>query len=51
MQFPCSQKRGGHLYINDNEVNNLGVYRNITGFVPQVCGFCCSMSDILTVLV
>lgn len=32
----CSQKRGGRLYINDNEVNDLGVYRNITGFVPQV---------------
>lgn len=28
-------KRGGRLYINDKEVNDLGVYRNITGFVPQ----------------
>lgn len=37
MLFPCSQKRGGRLYINDKEVNDLGVYRNITGFVPQVC--------------
>ena len=34
-----SQKRGGRLYINDNEVNDLGIYRNITGFVPQVCFF------------
>ena len=49
MQFPCSQKRGGRLYINNNEVNDLGVYRNITGFVPQV-RFCCSMIDILTVV-
>lgn len=53
--FPCSQKRGGRLYINDNEANDLDVYRNITGFVPQVCFvccccFCCSMSDIFTVL-
>ncbi len=52
MHFLCSQKRGGQLYINDNEVKDLGVYRNITGFVPQVCFFCCcSMSDTLTVLV
>ena len=35
--FSCSQKRGGQLYINDKEVKDLGVYRNITGFVPQVC--------------
>ena len=37
--FSCSQKRGGQLYINDKEVKDLGVYRNITGFVPQVCFF------------
>jgi len=37
--FPCSQKRGGRLYINNKEVNDLGIYRNITGFVPQVCAF------------
>ena len=39
MHFLCSQKRGGQLYINDNEVKDLGVYRNVTGFVPQVCFF------------
>ena len=37
--FSFSQKRGGQLYINDKEVKDLGVYRNITGFVPQVWFF------------
>nr|XP_058973128.1 uncharacterized protein LOC131799421 [Pocillopora verrucosa] len=28
-------KRAGSLFINDNFVQDLGVFRNITGFVPQ----------------
>ncbi|KAL9979697.1 hypothetical protein ACROYT_G017399 [Oculina patagonica] len=27
--------RDGRLFINDKEVKDLGVYRNLTGFVPQ----------------
>ena len=33
----CFQKRAGSLFINNNFVHDLGVFRNITGFVPQVC--------------
>ena len=32
----CFQERCGSLFINNESVHDLGVKRNITGFVPQV---------------
>ena len=36
VSYFCFQKRAGSLFINNNFVYDLGVFRKITGFVPQV---------------
>ncbi|PFX15499.1 ABC transporter G family member 28 [Stylophora pistillata] len=35
LSLSLKKKRAGGLFINDNFVRDLGVFRNITGFVPQ----------------